>query len=728
MVLGRRSIERRRRSYLPLLPVDSEVSTKEDSSVLGSIRLYKRAVRMSRENAPLLPTEEGRRRGLSAIEEVTTGLEARFTPDSESSPLRSYLDAPDFDPTDFDTADFDSDMSVSSEEIVEELRHQDSSKACGMDGIHIRFMKTLAETSFVDVLAALFNSCIRLGRTPQVWNDSMVCLIVKDHTRPKDADNVRPITLISMFRKVFERLLLRRFDTTGWARVQPTQAGFRSHHSTYTNAAVLHSLLEFRRITHVVFLDFKAAFDVVDHSLLTNVLRRRGCPRQMLALIASLTFQGVRSRVVSDGESSDWFFRSRGVLQGSPLSPCLFNLFVDGLLEELNDGSPLIPRSLFYADDGILLASNSSEIQRLLDIVVRWSASYCMTLNVKKCGYIAPSKDRIVVRLGREEVPRLDRYVYLGFPITDVGIDFEGHLTKRLDRALGRAAFLSLHSDRWGPAHRLRVYRQYLAPMFEYGAPLVAAFAEGLSDVWATTLEATKSLIGWIAGYASSTHLTRSLLGLQPLPDRFADLKTSFQLIISRTTDGSALRTLGSLDWPERSFYRRFTDDSAFRESRVSNEDSAPTVEKAKRSVVSFLRGRRDIALSRELLRRKLTRLIPASSRLKRDIRGADGIFRAPLLYQKQFLQYRRGTFNAYRKCVCPSSPVFRRGHEVCFRSNGRSWLSGRELRAKARAERRLGSDLRLTDVDFLLNTGRFHRAYEILRHITKTLAETNSP
>jgi len=35
---------------------------------------------------------------------------------------------------------------------------------------------------------------------------------------------------------------------------------------------------------------------------------------------------------------------------------------------------------------------------------------------------------------------------------------------------------------------------------------------------------------------------------------------------------------------------------------------------------------------------------------------------------------------------------------------------------------------MRLTDVDFLLNTGRFYRAYEILLYITKTLAETNSP
>jgi hypothetical protein len=179
-ILGRRPIERRRLSYFPKPPTeDPEVSTNEDSGVLGSIRLYKRAARMSRVNALLLPTEEGRRRGLSAIEEVTTGLKARFTPDFNPTDF----DTADFDPTafntadfntadfntaDFNTADFNTAELVSSEEIVEELRYQDSSKACGMDGIHIRLIKTLAETSFVDVLAALFNSCIRLGRTPRV--------------------------------------------------------------------------------------------------------------------------------------------------------------------------------------------------------------------------------------------------------------------------------------------------------------------------------------------------------------------------------------------------------------------------------------------------------------------------------------------------------------------------------------------------------------------------------
>ena len=165
MILGRRPIERRRRSYFPKPPVeDPEVSTKEDPGISGSIRLYKRAARMSRENAPLLPTEEGRRRGLSAIEEVTTGLKARFTPDLDPTDF----DTADFDTADFNTADFNTADLVSSKEIIEELRYQDSSKACGIDGIHIRLVKTLAETSFIDVLAALFNSCIRLGHTPRV--------------------------------------------------------------------------------------------------------------------------------------------------------------------------------------------------------------------------------------------------------------------------------------------------------------------------------------------------------------------------------------------------------------------------------------------------------------------------------------------------------------------------------------------------------------------------------
>lgn len=232
------------------------IGSEDDGGMLGSIRLYKRTARTSQENGPLLPTESGRLKGLSAIEEVVAGLSEHFSSDSPGFATLDDALEPDDAIQDY----------VSVEEIVEELRHQGSNKACGMDGVHICLMQALTSTSFVQVLAALYDSCVRYAKTPGAWNDTIVCLIVKDHTRPKDADNVRPITLIGMFRKVFERLLLRRLDAGGWAKAQPTQAGFRSHCSTCVNAAVLHALLESGRITHVVFLDFKAAFDVVDHA------------------------------------------------------------------------------------------------------------------------------------------------------------------------------------------------------------------------------------------------------------------------------------------------------------------------------------------------------------------------------------------------------------------------------------------------------------------------------
>jgi hypothetical protein len=71
---------------------------------------------------------------------------------------------------------------TSAKEIVEELRHQDSTKACGVDGVHIRLMQALTLTPFVNVLAALYNSCIRYTRTPRVWNDTIVCVIVNYST------------------------------------------------------------------------------------------------------------------------------------------------------------------------------------------------------------------------------------------------------------------------------------------------------------------------------------------------------------------------------------------------------------------------------------------------------------------------------------------------------------------------------------------------------------------
>jgi hypothetical protein len=159
------------------------------------------------------------------------------------------------------------------------------------------------------------------------------------------------------------------------------------------------------------------------------------------------------------------------------LSPLLFNIFIDGLLVLLNADATEIPNCLFYADDGVILVRDLSEAQRLLDVAEEWTEEAGLTFNVKKCAVITPLNSQLLLQ--GEPIPAVECYTYLGFPITQTGIDFVKHLNIRIGAAIKRSDFLTLHSDGWGVANRLRVYNQYLTLMFEFGAPLIECWRRG---------------------------------------------------------------------------------------------------------------------------------------------------------------------------------------------------------------------------------------------------------
>lgn len=147
------------------------------------------------------------------------------------------------------------------------------------------------------------------------------------------------------------------------------------------------------------------------------------------------------------------------------------------------------------------------------DILSDWSVEAKINVNIKKCGLLyrktpgdSPTEPAILL-LGKP-ILVVQSYNYLGFPVRSNGINFEEHLRTRLSQANGRASFLRLYSDGWGPAHRLCVYKQFLAPMFEYGAPLVWTWATQSDDNMAAFRVATdpwKDLVGWISVPACSS-------------------------------------------------------------------------------------------------------------------------------------------------------------------------------------------------------------------------------
>ena len=77
---------------------------------------------------------------------------------------------------------------------------------------------------------------------------------------------------------------------------------------------------------------------------------------------------------------------NRGVLQGSILSPFLFNLYINDLIEEIKK---VVFEVLAYADDIAILCSCEREINLVIDVVERWTEENKLILNKKKiCNYV----------------------------------------------------------------------------------------------------------------------------------------------------------------------------------------------------------------------------------------------------------------------------------------------------------------------------------------------------
>ena len=117
------------------------------------------------------------------------------------------------------------------------------------------------------------------------------------------------------------------------------QAGFRKGKSTVNQIFIVNQLvekyLEFNRNIYHVFVDFEKAFDSVNHDILWKSLAHNGVAPKLLNLLKSL-YANAECFVRLEKKLSNNFFPRRGVRQGCILSPLLFNLFLQYIINESN--------------------------------------------------------------------------------------------------------------------------------------------------------------------------------------------------------------------------------------------------------------------------------------------------------------------------------------------------------------------------------------------------------
>ena len=149
----------------------------------------------------------------------------------------------------------------------------DSSKASGPACISVVVLKN-CEPELSYILAELFNMCLKESCFPDCWKVSSLVLIFRNVVKRSTAKNYRPVSLLSVVSKVFEKLVNNRIvdHLEKCGLFSDFQYGFRSSRSIADLLTVVSDRIAraFNRsgATQAVALDISEAFDRVWHAVL----------------------------------------------------------------------------------------------------------------------------------------------------------------------------------------------------------------------------------------------------------------------------------------------------------------------------------------------------------------------------------------------------------------------------------------------------------------------------
>ena len=114
------------------------------------------------------------------------------------------------------------------------------------------------------------------------------------------------------------------------------QAGFRKGRGTRDQIANIHWIIkkarEFQKNIYFCFIDYAKAFDCVDYNKLWKTLQEMGIPDHLFCLLQNL-YAGQETTVRTGHETTDWLQIGKGVCQACLLSPCLFNLYAEYIMQ-----------------------------------------------------------------------------------------------------------------------------------------------------------------------------------------------------------------------------------------------------------------------------------------------------------------------------------------------------------------------------------------------------------
>ena len=275
-------------------------------------------------------------------------------------------------------------------ELIKKINDIKNFKSSGIPLIASRIWKMFFQDN-PHRLYKIIKTSIDTQTFPKKWKKATVVPIPKV-SKPLGPEDLRPISLLPLPGKIFEHLIHSQIDSFLEQNnlLTKSQNGFRSKHSTiqtvFDFTTELTNFYNDHFDTIAIYIDFKKAFDTVNHNLLIEKLTSFNFGNNIRLLLKSYLSDRSQATFLN-GYTSHETNITYGVPQGSVLGPKLFLIFINDLVHIIQHS-----KYFLYADDIVMYKKlNNSNVQQDVELfnqdikaIELWCLKNELTINIKK--------------------------------------------------------------------------------------------------------------------------------------------------------------------------------------------------------------------------------------------------------------------------------------------------------------------------------------------------------
>ena len=370
-------------------------------------------------------------------------------------------------------------------EVLKLIKTVNVSKSSGLSNISSFIVKE-AFTVWLRQVTHIFNLSLSTATFPDAWKQALVIPIPKTGDLTK-VQNYRPISLLPLPGKILEKLIHSQLSNhlESDSLLSNWQHGFRKAHSTMHSVVQLTNYINGKLDNGLpvlaVYIDFRKAFDCVQHPILIEKLKQIGLSSTAVSWVRSY-LSNRKQRVLANDTYSDYLTIKQGVPQGSVLGPLFYIIYANDLCKVLKNCNMAM-----YADDTVLYTSNRSfmasvtKMQADINVLEQWCCKNGIMVNTDKTkmmvfGSSASLKSLPEFGVTFNQVPlqTVTSYKYLGVEL-DNKLNYDKHVQKLISQVSGKLKQFRRMRCFLNSTAAMLVYKNMLLPIIEYGDILLTA-------------------------------------------------------------------------------------------------------------------------------------------------------------------------------------------------------------------------------------------------------------